>query len=124
MYSGASVVNNGYYDVPICDKYSNKEQPRTIKYTDEYNVNQKINLNINNNKEEYIVDGIPTYPSASLYYETDKPSSSYYNSKYVNTYYNAIEQFDNNNQNNNNKTKIFVILLIIFILCFFLFASK
>jgi hypothetical protein len=123
MFSGAAVVDKGYFDVPIYDKYSNKEIPRSINYADEFDVNKKINLKINSNKDEYIVKQYPTRPSASLYYETDNASSNYYNPNYQYRYYDSIEQFDNIN-NNDNKNKIFFFILLILILCFFIFCCK
>ena len=118
------VIDNGYFDVPICDKYSNTDQPRTVHVADEFKLNKIIQNTINNNKEEYIVYEYPTRPSASLYYETDKASSSYYNNDDMNKYYN-VEQFANENINSVNvKHRIAFILLLIIILCFILFCCK
>jgi hypothetical protein len=118
------VVNNGYFDVPICDEYSNKEQPRTVHVADEFNLNKVIQNTINNNKEEYTIYEYPTRPSRSLYYETDSSSASYYNPEYVNKYYN-VEQFTNQEEKSSKtKQRIFFILLLIIILSFILFCCK
>ena len=80
MYSlyGAPIVNNGYYDVPIDNQYSNKEVRDKPLMSDEYVINRQINTTINDNKDSYIVDQIPTKPSPSLYIESDKDASGYY----------------------------------------------
>jgi hypothetical protein len=120
----APVVDNGYFDVPICNEYSNKSQPRIVHVADEFNLNKTIQNTINNNKEEYIVYEYPTRPSRSLYYETDKASASYYNPDYVNKYYNA-EPFTNQENNlDDKKHRFFFILLVIIILSFILFCYK
>lgn len=121
IYNGSSVVNPGYFDVPICDKYSNKPQPRILTVDTEFDVNKNIRKIINNNKGEYLVNQIPTIPSASLYYETDDASSSYYNPKYINKFYNVTETFDNQE---NSKYKFFIIILLIIIVLFILYCCK
>jgi hypothetical protein len=80
MYSfqGAPIVNKGYYDVPICNEFSNKEvRDRPIE-TNQYQINRRINVSMNDNKGEYKVYQDPTVPSPSLYLETDQPMSGYY----------------------------------------------
>jgi len=120
IYNGSGVVNPGYFDVPKCDEYSNKPEPRIKKLVNEYDVNKIIRNTLNTNNNEYTVYEYPTRPSASLTYETDDALSSYYNPNYVNRYYNAIEQFGNmdNNSDNGNKKGFFIlmVLLIIFII--------
>jgi len=83
MYSfqGAPITNNGYYDVPINNQYSNKEYRNTPDITNEYQLNKNINLTMNDNKDEYIVYQQPTRPSKSLYIESDKQTSQYYNNE-------------------------------------------
>jgi len=83
MYSfqGAPIMNNGYYDVPINNQYSNKEYRNTPIITNEYQLNKNINLTMNDNKDEYIVYQQPTRPSKSLYIESDKPSQYYNNER-------------------------------------------
>jgi hypothetical protein len=118
------VVDKGYFDVPICNEYSNKPQPRTVNTADEFDLNKIIQNTINNNKNEYIVKEYPTRPSRSLYYETDKASSNYYNPEYVNTYYN-VEQFTNQeDKSNDTKHRFVFIILLIIILSFILFCYK
>jgi ATP-dependent Zn protease len=118
------VVDKGYFDVPICNEYSNKEPPKTVSVADEFNLNNIIQNTINNNKQEYTIYEYPTRPSRSLYYETDKASSSYYNQDYVNKYYN-VEQFTNHEDKSIDvKRRFFFILLLIIILCFVLFCYK
>jgi len=83
MYSfqGAPIMNKGYYDVPINDQYSNKEYRDTPIITNEYQLNKNINLTVNDNKDEYIVYQQPTRPSKSLYIESDKQTTQYYNNE-------------------------------------------
>jgi hypothetical protein len=80
MYSfqGAPIVNKGYYDVPICNEFSNKEIRDKPTETNQYQINRRINVSMNNNKGEYKVYQDPTVPSPSLYLETDQPMSGYY----------------------------------------------
>jgi ATP-dependent Zn protease len=120
----APVTDVGYFDVPICDEYSNTNQPRTVYLADEFQLNDTIQKTINNNKAKYVVKEYPTRPSASLYYETNKASSSYYNPNYINKYYN-VEQFSNQEKKSEDtKHKFFFILLLIIILGFILFCCK
>lgn len=79
MSFGAPIVNQGYYDVPICNQYSNKENRDKPIFIDDYNLNKKINVTINDNNAEYIVNQEPTRPLKSLYIESDKQSTKYYN---------------------------------------------
>lgn len=78
LFNGAPVVNKGYYDVPICNQYSNKEIRDKPTITNAYALNRKINLTLNDNMGEYIVYQDPTTPSPSLYLETDQAMSGYY----------------------------------------------
>lgn len=78
MYAGAPIMNNGYYDVPICNQYSNKEVRDKPRVTNQYDLNREINLTLNNNKGDYTVYQDPTVPSPSLYLESDQPMSGYY----------------------------------------------
>jgi hypothetical protein len=78
-FGGAPIMNNGYYDVPIHNQYSNEPYHRNNQnITNTYQVNRTINRKINNNKETYMVYNEPDNPSPSLYYETDQPMSGYY----------------------------------------------
>jgi len=83
MYSfqGAPITNNGYYDGPINNQYSNKEYRDIPVITNEYQLNKNINVTMNDNKDEYIVYQQPTRPSKSLYTESDKQTSQYYNNE-------------------------------------------
>jgi hypothetical protein len=78
MYSAAPVVNQGYYDVPICNQYSNKEVRHKPIPVNEYALNSDINLTINDNMGQYVVYQDPTVPSPSLYLEMDAPMAGYY----------------------------------------------
>ncbi len=120
----APVTNNGYFDVPICNEYSNVNQPRTIKNTNEFSLNNTIANTLNDNKQEYIVKQIPTRPSMHMLYQTDM-SNSYYNKNYVNRYYD-VEQFTNRETHEymNNMYYIHIIILLIIILGFILFCNK
>jgi hypothetical protein len=83
MYSfqGAPIMNKGYYDVPINNQYSNKENRNTPIITNEYQLNKNINLKMNDNNDEYIVHQQPTRPSKSLYIESDNQTTQYYNNE-------------------------------------------
>ncbi len=115
-------TNIGYFDVPICDDYSNPNQPRVIKTSDQYDLNNTIMNTVNNNKEEYIVTQYPVRPEASLYYQSNV-SNSYYDKNYVNKYYN-VEDFSNREMTDNKKNNFFFILLVLLILGFILFCYK
>jgi len=78
MDAGAPIKNQGYYDVPIYNEYSNKDIRDSAKKTNNYLLNRQINLTLNNNKENYIVYQDPVIPSPSLFLETDAPMSGYY----------------------------------------------
>lgn len=78
MLSGSPIQNKGYYDVPICNQYSNKEIRNPPVSTNEYQLNKLINLTVNDNLDNYIVYQDPTTPSPSLYLETDQAMSGYY----------------------------------------------
>lgn len=72
-------MNNGYYDVPIHNQYSNKGFPRNNQTSmNTYQVNRNINTTMNNNQGNYVVYNEPTIPSPSLYLETDQSMSGYY----------------------------------------------
>lgn len=135
MFEGSPIENKGYYDVPICNEYSNKEIRDPPIITNEYALNSDIRLRINDNQGNYTVYQDPTIPSPSLYTESDQSMAGYYhknplslsyenpivskkNSK-IYDYMNSdlyppfgIEKFSNSN----NKQKILLILLIIILL--------
>jgi hypothetical protein len=146
MLSMAPVFNKGYYDVPICNEYSNKEIRDRSLPINEYELNKIINLTINDNKDSYVVYQDPTVPSPSLYLETDQAMSGYYHKNPMNlafdgavpigtkkeskvyNYINSdiyppfgIESFDN--QNSNRKGGVFLLLLIIIIIAFYFFSN-
>jgi hypothetical protein len=81
MYSleDGPVSNKGYYDVPINNQYSNIEYRNTPVITNEYQVNKKINLTVNDNRDDYIVYEQPTRPASSLYLESDMQTPYYSN---------------------------------------------
>jgi hypothetical protein len=72
------VANNGYYDVPICNQFSNKEIRDKPSILNQYNLNRDIGLTMNDNMGNYKVYNDVTVPSGSLSYETDYPQSGYY----------------------------------------------
>lgn len=144
MLSGSPIQNKGYYDVPICNEYSNKEIRDKRVNTNEYELNKLINVNINNNKNNYVVYQDPTIPSPSLYLESDQSMSGYYhknpmtlafdgsvpiNKKSKSKVYNYInsdafppfgyESFDNNNKTKTNGNFIMLLIIITFALIFF-----
>ena len=76
------VINKGYYDVPICNQFSNVElRENPPRKTNEYQLNMDIRNTLNNNKLSYVITQDPTVPSPSLMYESDYPQSGYYYNK-------------------------------------------
>mgnify|MGYP000468482524 FL=1 len=61
------VNNTGYYDVPICNQYSNKDDHTKPVYVNDSKLNTHIQLVLNNNKDSYLVNEKPTQPSESLF---------------------------------------------------------
>ena len=75
----APVHDPGYFDVPICNQFSNQPPPRDpTQSISNYDLNQAINLTINDNKESYRVYQTPTRPSASLMTESNDSMTGYY----------------------------------------------
>lgn len=89
LYS--SVDNKTYFDVPICDKYSNISYSNTVPKVKTFNtINQQIGRRVNNGNNFYYVDSMPNIPSPSLYKENDNDYSPYYEKKKDND---TIESF-------------------------------
>jgi len=109
VYEGASVVNNGYFDVPISNEYSNKPQPRDVVISDTYKLNNKIANTINNNIFEYVVYQHPTYPSPDLLIESDVSHKEY---------------FDNNTNTEPKKKNFLMVFILIVLLCSIIFFYK
>jgi len=120
VYNGAAVVNNGYFDVPISNEFSNKPQPRDNVISDTYKLNNKIANTINNNIYEYTVYQHPTYPSPDLLIESDVNYKEYYQN--YNHYIENIESFDNNNEP--RKKNFLLVFILIILLCSLIFFSK
>jgi hypothetical protein len=81
MSSFAPYVNNGYFDVPIHNQYSNYGPSLNPVKATKYNVNSKIFNTLNNNQESYILDPNEpslSQPSKSLYTESDIQTTGYY----------------------------------------------
>lgn len=81
MSSFAPYVNNGYFDVPIHNQYSNNGPSLNPVKATKYNVNNKIFNTLNNNQESYILDPNEpslSQPSKSLYTESDIQTTGYY----------------------------------------------
>lgn len=74
----ASIINKGFYDIPICNQFSNKEIRDKPTVLNQYNLNRDIGVTMNDNMGNYIVYQDPTTPSGSLIYESDYPQSGYY----------------------------------------------
>lgn len=72
--SAAPVSGNGYYDVPICDSFSNPSSYGHGPYVEDYNMNKIVGNRLNDGHDAYTVMGHPTVPSPSLMYETDQTS--------------------------------------------------
>ena len=53
-YQGAPVHNPGYFDVPICNQYSNKNIRDPNQNLTEYQLNTKVNLTITKKKRSAI----------------------------------------------------------------------
>ena len=145
MLTGSPIQNKGYYDVPICNQYSNKEIRNPPIYTNEYQLPKLINLTVNDNLDNYVVYQDPTIPSPSLYLETDQAMSGYYHKNpmslafdgsvpivkknqskvydYINTDLNpqlGIETFQNSDNNSRKIGNFLLIILIIFFAVYFL----
>lgn len=125
VYDGAAVVNNGYFDIPICNEYSNKTQQRDVVISDTYKLNNKIANTVNNNIYEYTVYQHPTYPSPDLLIESDVNYKEYYKNKpnkpnKPNKH--SIEKFDNNYEP--KKKNFLMIFVLIILLCSLIFFSK
>jgi len=81
MSSFAPYVNNGYFDVPVCNQYSNQNSASNPIKVNKYNVNNKIYNTVNNNHDSYELDSDEPsliQPSRSLYTESDTQTSGYY----------------------------------------------
>jgi hypothetical protein len=121
MFSAAPIDSKKYNDVPICNKYSNKEYRNKPIITNEYELNSYINLKNNNNNDTYIVKEGPTIPSPSLYLESNKQTTGYY----INNPYdlsekigrNSIEKFEN--YQNHQTHFFFISIFFIFIVLYF-----
>lgn len=104
---GAPIVNNGYYDIPINNQYSNKPFPRdNIMNANDYNFNQNINLTVNDGKQNYMYNQNSTTPSSQLnYYDANFLSSDSRTPllKRKEQTYNVNESFTNQ-YNNYNET--------------------
>lgn len=117
MNLGAAVDNKGYFDVPICNQYSNKEVNRNKFQVDQYLLNRQIQNTLNSNHDEYIVDNYPNVPSPSLFTESDIPKSKYYNKDY-------IIHYPNENFENNEKHYPILVVILIILLAIILFFSR
>lgn len=133
------VINTGYYDVPICNKYSNEDDHSSPTYVDGTNLNTHIQLVMNNNKNAYLVNENPTQPSESLFVSNKNNNNVFYEniSKYENkdnVIYKELptfpvydlENFDGyfnlrlNNINIVNIVNVIILLLfLLFIICIF-----
>ena len=145
MNSNYLIKNNCYNDVPIKNEYSNKEIRDKPIITNEYELNKDINLRINDNNRIYSVYQRPTFPSTSLYLESDESMSGYYHKNpmtlsyedpivnikdskkynYINSDQDpslSIEKFDSINIKKEKQT--FFIFLIIFIVIIYLFFLR
>ena len=77
----------GYFDIPICDEYSNIEVRDNPIKTNEYRLNEVISKTVNDNHGKYVVYQDPTIPSASLSIESDQSFAGYYNKNPMNLSY-------------------------------------
>jgi len=81
MSSFAPYVNNGYFDVPICNQYSNQNPALKPIEVNKYNVNNKIYNTVNTNHDSYELNQNEpslSQPSPSLYTESDIQTVGYY----------------------------------------------
>ena len=91
LFMSAPITNNGYYDIPIDNQYSNTDYARNnASYT--RNVNKDLQNKINNNRENYIMLNQKTIPDRTLFYEdnTKKNEDTEYFSNSSNTNYSYI----------------------------------
>lgn len=97
LFMSAPITNNGYYDIPIDNQYSNTDYARNnASYT--RNVNKDLQNKINNNRENYIMLNQKTIPDRTLFYEDNKKKnedteyfSNNSNTNYSNTNYSYID---------------------------------
>ena len=95
MYSlgnAAPIINPGYYDVPIQNKYSNPQRNGPYKQMTNYQFNGQVANQINNNNENYEIYQTQSYPSPSLFIEQDKSMSGYGYTNNSNQYNGAMIQ--------------------------------
>ena len=118
--NSAPVVNPGYFDVPIENRYSNPIREGNQVKVSNYQFNTTVGDTINDNDNNYEVYQTPTKPSPSLYIEQNAPMSGFeygnniadyksveieknkFNQQHVPSGYvspSIIEKFDNNEQN-------------------------
>ncbi len=79
LSNSAPIHDPGYFDVPICNQFSNQPPARDpTQSISAYDLNQAINLTINDNKDSYTVYQQPTRPSPSLMTESNDSMTGYY----------------------------------------------
>jgi len=101
MYSlgnAAPVINPGYYDVPIQNKYSNSQRNGPYKKMTNYQFNGQVANQLNNNNENYEIYQSQSFPSPSLFIEQDKSMSGYGYTDNSNQYNGAMIQKKQFNQ--------------------------
>jgi len=81
MLKSSFIDSNDYYPVSVCNEFVNIEKRDEPIQTNDYNLNKDISRSVNNNENIYNVYQDPTVPSQSLYIESDRQFSDYYNSK-------------------------------------------
>lgn len=93
MLKSSFIDSNDYYPVSVCNEFVGNEKRKNPIQSNNYSINTDISRNINNNELVYKVYQDPTVPSQSLYIESDKSFSNYYNKN------DKIEHFDAVNSN-------------------------
>lgn len=93
MLKSSFIDSNDYYPVSVCNEFVDNEKRKNHIQSNNYSINTDISRNINNNELVYKVYQDPTVPSQSLYIESDKSFSNYYNKN------DKIEHFDAVNSN-------------------------
>jgi hypothetical protein len=79
MLKTSFIDSNDYYPVSVCNEFVTIDKRRDPIQSNDYSINTTISRNINNNQAVYQVNQDPTVPSQSLYIESNKAFSGYYN---------------------------------------------
>lgn len=91
MLKSSFIDSSDFYPVSVCNEFVNIEKRNKPIQSNDYNLNKDISGKVNNNEMVYKVYQDPTVPSQSLYIESDKQFSNYYNKKdEIEHFYDAV----------------------------------